>query len=125
MAAAAVSFLICFKTALFPSLLFAADRDGVRIGRGIFRNVIVEFGWEKVVEIKAAAITHLMPNGLATFMPAVEISFDPSVILPASGDEMAHASGKSNYVVAQRLIRLPLDEVISNLRQLKEDSARS
>src|SRR4051794_8794582 len=31
--AAAWGFLVCFKTALFPSLLFAADENGIRLGR--------------------------------------------------------------------------------------------
>jgi hypothetical protein len=121
--AATWCFLVCAKTAVFPSLLFSADQNGVKIGRGIFRNVVLDFSWVQVVDIRSATIAHMMSAGLSTTVPAIEIVFDTSVVLPTFGDEMACASGRSSYVIAHSLIRLPIDATVARLRKLKDDSA--
>ena len=44
--------LWCVKTAVFPSLMFAWDTSGVRIGRGVFVNRIITVAWAHVLDIK-------------------------------------------------------------------------
>ena len=123
LSAATWCFVVCAKTAVFPSLLFSADQDGIKIGRGIFHNIVLDFSWCQVVDVRPATISHMMSGGLFAKVPAIEIAFDPSIVLPTFGDEMACASGRSSYVVAQHLFLLPIDAIVARLRKLKKDSA--
>jgi hypothetical protein len=115
------SLLVCVKTVIFPSLLFAADFSGVRLGRGIFKNRVTNIDWRHVIDIRASSMPFSMgPAGpmISRYVPALEIVFDPSVVLPSTGLDLAYSSG-DKFLLAQSVIGCSPDELIGGMRDLK------
>jgi len=120
--------LITLKNAVFPNLIFAADSRGLRIGRGVLINRIRQIRWSALVRIEESTIRISIrrnngPN-LHRELPATKLVFDESTDLGHLGYEQARPDQKSNYLVAARLFRRPLPDIIAILREMKERYAK-
>lgn len=113
------SLAITLKTVVRPSLMFAARREGVEIGSGIFWNRIQRIPWTLVREIGEGAISERRSRGRSRWLPALVIVVDSAVTLNARGFDLARRTGDHTFAVASTLFREPLKEVIARSQAMK------
>ena len=118
--------LMTLKNAVSPNLIFAANRNGLRIGRGVLFNKIREIHWGvlKGIEEGTMITTIRRQNGpnVHREIPAVRLVFDESIDLGRLGYEQARPDQKNNFLIAAKLFRRPLTDTLTTLKAMKNNS---
>jgi hypothetical protein len=117
--------LMCLKNAMFPSLIFEADSNGIKIGRGLLINRIRHIPWDRLTKIEEGTIKSMRKRPgsghlYTVEVPAVKLVFDEYVDLGNLGYRMAHPSKRRNYLISRDILRQPLPEIITTLKEMKE-----
>ena len=78
--------LMCLKSAMFPSLIFEADCNGIKIGRGLLINRLRHIHWDREIKIEEGTIKSMRKKvgsgHLHTVeVPAVKLVFDEYIDL--------------------------------------------
>jgi hypothetical protein len=116
--------LMCLKNAVFPSLIFEADRNGIKIGRGLIINRIHDINWDRLTKIEEGTIKSMRKKPGSGHLyteevPAVKLVFDESVDLGNFGYKMAHPSKRSNFLISRQILSQSLSDTISTLKEMK------
>ena len=117
--------LMCLKNAVFPSLIFEADSNGIKIGRGIIINRFRLIPWDRLTKIEEGTIKSMRnsPGSRRLYtveVPAVKLVFDEFVDLGNFGYKMAHPSKRRNYLISRHILPQSLSEIISTLKEMKK-----
>lgn len=118
----AIGTLVCLKTALFPSLMFAWDTSGVKIGRGVFVNRIITVAWAHVLDIKETKMQITVKRNnrsVEKWVPALSVVVDESIDLGTRGFNYACPATRHDYRIAEKRFRRPLAEVVQTLKEMK------
>jgi hypothetical protein len=111
-----VSCLVTAKTLLNPSTVFAADHQGVQLGRGVFFNHLLPIPWSKVQNISTG------PFGTRTDTPAdqaLKLTFTPDVTLPVVGFAHARKASDHTWEIRHSLFPQPLAQTVAHLTSLQ------
>jgi hypothetical protein len=116
---------MCLKNAVFPSLIFEAGSDGIKIGRGLIINHIRHINWDRLTKIEEGTIKSMRKRPgsghlYTVEVPAVKLMFDEFVDLGNLGYKMAHPSERRNFLISRHILSQPLSEIISTLKEMKE-----
>ncbi|MBE9503541.1 MAG: hypothetical protein IME96_05140 [Proteobacteria bacterium] len=116
------SFLITIKAMISPSLIFAADTLGIKIGKGVFINRIQSIPWSSVNIITEGEIRvrSTSRGEKVSTLPAIKIIFNETIDLGDIGTEFARPESKHNFIIASTLFDSPIDTAIAELSYLKK-----
>lgn len=119
LAAFTFSFSVCAKTAVWPSLIFAADDDGVTLGKGVFRNTMRHLPWSEVKSVSPGKIRVRRGQRTCT-LPAVEVEFYQDHGMGRSGLNMGHPISRTKFVVAEAVLGKSVSDAIATMERLRE-----
>ena len=122
---AAFVTLVCLKTVVCPSIILAADKTGVSIGRGIIINHLQRVPWSKLNSVEEGVIVVTHKSSQSGHVrrheyPALKLVFDESVDLGRSGYKMAHPEDRTTFLVSSTILSQPLEELIAKMSELQE-----
>lgn len=118
------SFLVCAKTAVWPSLIFAADADGVILGKGVFWNTTRRLPWSAVESLSPGKVRIRNRNHSYT-QPALRIEFHQDHGMGNTGLKFGHPVKSTAFVVAESVMGRSVDNAIDTLEQLRKDAQSS
>lgn len=111
-----LSLAMTVKTVISPSLIFAADREGVELGRGVFVNRVQRIPWGKVRHL------HVDTFGVRTERRndvGVHLTFADDVQLSSVGFPISRRDSEHVWEIRNSVFTEPPEAVIARLQALR------
>jgi hypothetical protein len=115
-----LSLAMTVKTVISPSLIFAADREGVELGRGVFMNRVQRIPWSKVRHL------HVDTFGMKTARHddvGVHLTFADDVELSRVGYPISRRDSEHVWEIRNSVFSEPPEAVITRLESLRSSAS--
>ena len=111
-----LSLAMTVKTVISPSLIFAADREGVELGRGVFVNRVQRIPWSKVrgLHVDIFGVRTARKNDVG-----VHLTFADDVELSRVGFPISRRDSEHVWEIRNSVFSEPPEAVIARLESLR------
>jgi len=120
------AILLCLamttKTIVAPSLIFAADREGVELGRGVFFNRVQRIPWSKVRHIGVDIFGVRTDRGSND--QGLHLTFADDIELSSVGFPISRRDSEHVWEIRNSAFTEPLDAVVARLQSLRSRKPR-